>query len=393
MFQSFQDILSQLLPEITGLRHEFHQHPEIRFEERWTSDRIAGFLDQAGIPYRRGLARGTGIIATLEGRGTRTVALRADMDALEIQEETGLPYSSRIPDRMHACGHDGHMACLCGVAKALALRQDDLPGTVKFIFQPGEETAAGGRFMVAEGALEGVDGAFAFHGWPSLPVGYAAIKPGWAMAGAWDFRITVKGAGCHAADPGAGVDPVVVAAYVTTALQTLVSRELDPWECGVVSVSVIQAGNVTNIIPATAELRGTTRALKPEIHEAIANGVRRIAEETAKAFRATAQVEFGPEPYPAVFNPQAMVDLVREAAVEVLGEERFIELESPCMTAEDFAFYLREVPGAILYIGVNPEPGTSYPPLHNATFDFADGALLPAMEVMASIALRFLRTE
>lgn len=381
-----------VLPEIVALRHELHQHPEIRFEEHWTSGRIARFLDDAGVPYESGFAKGTGIVATLRGGDGPTVLLRADMDALEIQEETGLPYASTIPNRMHACGHDGHTACLCGVAKTLARHRDALRGTVKFVFQPAEEEAAGGRLIVEEGVLDGVDAAFALHGWPTLPAGRIGLRSGWTMAGADIFKITVKGKACHGADPGAGVDPIVVAAHITTALQSVVSRELNPWDTGVVTVAKIHAGSATNIIPGSAVLEGTFRSLTAGVRERIEHGIRRIAEKTAEAHRAEAEVFVSETRYPPLYNDETMTDFVRETARAVLGEESVIEQPYPYMGAEDFAFYLQKTPGTFIWLGVNPNPEEPYPSLHNPKYNFSDEAIGPAVRLMSNIVLRYLDT-
>lgn len=394
MDELLRKTVAEILPEIVELRHELHQHPEIRFEEVWTAGRVARFLDQAAIPYQQGLAKGTGIVATIQGgagnHANGVVALRADMDALEIHEETGLPYASQVPNRMHACGHDGHTACLCGVAKVLARHKDRLPGVVKLLFQPAEEVAGGARFMIEDGALDGVDAIFAFHGWPSIPLGQVAIKSGCLMAGAQDFRIVVRGAGCHAADPAAGIDPIVPAAHIVTALQSIVSREIDPRETGVVTIAMIQAGHATNIIPETAELRGTLRSLEPKLQEKLAATLERIAVETARAYRATAEVELGQHPYPPLHNDPAMSGLVRETVIEALGNDKLIELDVPCMASEDFAFYLQRVPGAFFYLGLNPDPAHPYPPLHSARYDFPDAAIPTAVRLLSRLTLRFL---
>ncbi len=390
MKETLQATIEGLTPEIVALRQELHAHPELRFEEHWTSDRVARFLDEAGIPYRRGYAKGTGIVGTLEGGAGKTVLLRADMDALEIEEQTGLPYASQIPNRMHACGHDGHTACLCGVAKTLARHRDRIKGTVKFVFQPAEEEAAGGRYMVEEGVLDGVDAAFALHGWPTIPAGKVGVRSGLLLAGADTFRIVVRGEACHGADPGAGVDPIVTAAYITTALQTVVSRELNPWDAGVVTVGKIQAGAATNIIPETATLEGTFRSFTPEVRAKIEAAVRRVAEQTAASFRATAEVQFSDNAYPPLYNDQAMTDFVREEATAVLGADRVQEIDTPYMGAEDFAFYLRKVPGAFICLGVNPNPGEEYPPLHNPRYNFGDRPIPTAMTLMTTLALSFL---
>ena len=390
MNETIQATIERLTPEIVRLRHELHEHPEIRFQEKWTSGRVARFLDEAGIPYQSGYAKGTGIVATLNGGPGKTVLLRADMDALEIQEATGLSYASKIPNRMHACGHDGHTACLCGVAKTLAFHKARIQGTVKFVFQPAEEEAAGGRFIVQDGVLDGVDAVFALHGWPSLPAGDIGVRNGWLMAGADTFRIVVEGRACHGADPGAGVDPIVTAAHITTALQTVVSRELNPHDAGVVTIGKIHAGTATNIIPETAVMEGTFRSFTPEVRDKIAAAVRRIAEGVASAFRAKATLEISENTYPPLSNDPAMTDFVRQTAGEVLGDGRVHEIASPYMGAEDFAFYLQKAPGSFICLGVNPDPRTAYPPLHNPRYNFGDSPVPVAMTLMSNLALRFL---
>ena len=379
-----------LVPEITALRRELHEHPEIRFEEKWTSDRIARFLDEQGISYERGFAKGTGIVATITGTGSGAVALRADIDALEIEEQTGLPYASKIENRMHACGHDGHTATLCGAAKTLHLLRDQLQGTVKCIFQPAEEGAAGGRFIVEEGVLDDVQAAFALHAWPTLPVGKVGIREGWAMASAGAFHIEIEGKGCHAAEPAAGVDPIVVAAHIVTALQSIVSREVAPHDAAVVTVGKIQAGHVSNIIPEKAIMIGTVRSFDPAIHKRLEDSIRRIVTNTAAAFRATAIVDFGTAPYPALYNDLAMARFVQETVVETFGRENLADMPYPYMGAEDFAFYLQKVPGAYIHLGINPSETESYPSLHNPQFNFNDNALPTAIELMACVAMRFL---
>lgn len=388
-----KDAIASLLPEIVALRHELHEHPEVRYEEQWTADRIAGFLDDAGIPYTRGHAKGTGIAALIEGPGERTVLLRADMDALEIQEETGCDYASRIPQRMHACGHDGHMACLCGAAKLLHDRRHSLAGSVKLIFQPAEEQGAGGRHIVEEGLLDDVGAAFALHGWPALPLGTVGIKSGPALASADFFDIDIQGKGCHGADPAAGVDPVVVASHITTALQTVVSREINPWDPAVLTVARIEAGFTANVIPETAHLEGTFRSLREEVRHRIFGAIERIADHVARAHRATASVRLGACPYPPLHNDPEMSRLARDIIIETLGEEHLNEPEFPAMGAEDFAFYLKKVPGAILFLGLNPDPDRPFAPLHNPHFDFNDEALPIGIEIMARLAVRYLEAD
>ena len=388
--ESIRSTVAEILPAIVGLRHELHQHPEIRFEETWTSDRIARFLDEVGVSYTRGHAKGTGIVATLDGPPGKTVVLRADMDALEIAEETGLPYASTIPERMHACGHDGHMANLCGVVKILTEHRDLLKGTVKFFFQPAEENAAGGRYMVEEGLLDGVDAAFGLHGWPTLRTGVVGVKAGTAMASADFFQITIEGVGTHAADPGSGVDPIAVAGHVLTALQNIVSREIDPWEPAVITVAKIHSGRATNVIPEKAHMEGTFRALSQRVREQIFQAIPRVVEHTAAAHRARGTTEFTGEPYPSLFNDPEMSALAKRVVVDAFGADRLHEPANATMGAEDFAFYLQKVPGAYVFLGVNPSESERYPPLHSPRYDFNDDALPTGIEYMSRIALRFL---
>ena len=391
--ESIRTTIEGLLPEIVSLRHELHQHPEIRFEEEWTSDRIARFLDEVGIPYTRGHAKGTGIVATLEGGPGKTVMLRSDMDALEIEEATGLPYASTIPGRMHACGHDGHMANLCGTVRTLWEHRDQINGRVKFFFQPAEENGAGGRYMVEEGLLQGVDAAFGLHGWPTLKKGVVGVKTGEAMASADFFTITITGAGTHAADPGSGVDPVVVAGHIIIALQSIVSREIDPWRPAVITVARIESGNAPNVIPESAQMEGTFRALSQNVRDQIFEAIPRIAEHTAAAHRAKAVTEFTGESYPFLFNDPEMSAMAKEVVVDTFGADKLDEPRFATMGAEDFAFYLEKVPGAYVWLGVNPSDSERYPALHSPHYDFNDDALPTGIELMCGLALRYLERD
>ncbi len=387
---SIRRTVADILPGIVALRHELHQHPEIRFEEAWTSDRIARFLDEVGVPYTRGHAKGTGIVATLEGAPGKTVVLRADMDALEVAEETGLPYASTIPERMHACGHDGHMANLCGAVKTLSEHRGLLKGIIKFFFQPAEENAAGGRFIVQEGLLDGVDAVFGLHGWPTLRCGVVGVKTGAAMASADFFRIAIEGAGTHAADPGSGVDPIAVAGHVLTALQNIVSREINPWEPAVITVTKIHGGSAANVIAEKAHMEGTFRTLSERVREHILEAIPRVVEHTAAAHRARATVDSVGEPYPVLCNDPKMSEFAKGVVVDTFGRDSLNEPASATMGAEDFAFYLQEVPGAYLFLGVCPSDTDSYPPIHSPHYDFNDDALPTGIELMCRLALRFL---
>jgi len=385
---NFDSILAEILPGLVQLRRELHAHPEIRFQEQWTSDRISQFLTAAGIPHTRGHARGTGIVATLAGASATTVVLRADIDALEIGERTGMPYASQIAGRMHACGHDGHAACLCGAALALAriAEHGPLPNTVKCVFQPGEELGAGGRRIVEEGLIDGASAAFALHAWPGLPVGRFGVKCGPIMASADWFTIKITGRGCHGADPAAGIDPVVVAAQIVIALQTIVSREIDPQNAAVVTVGKIEAGAANNVIPETAVLEGSYRALDTGVRNHVTEAIQRISTSIAAAHRATADVVFGDDYYIPLVNDPTMTDFARKTIVEMLGPDAVVEIPRPAMASEDFAFYLEKAPGSFIVFGMGDAK-----PLHSPYFNFNDDSIPHAIKVLVALATRFRR--
>lgn len=393
IIESLQSDVQRILPEITALRHELHQHPEVRFEELWTSDRIAQFLQDAGVPFTRGHAGGTGIVAVIEGASPGpTIALRADMDALEIEEQTGLPHASTIPGRMHACGHDGHMACLAGAVKVLLQRRPQLRGRVKCIFQPAEEQAAGGRLIVEEGLLDDVSAAFALHGWPQLPLGTVGVGSGCVMAGADFFRIEVIGKGGHGADPAATVDPIVIASHIVLGLQSIVSRETNPWDAAVVSIARIGAGTASNIIPATAWMEGTFRTLGIADRDRVMEAIRRIATNTAAAFRARAEVLGCEHGYPPTINEAAASAFAADTVRQVFGQEALIPITHSYMTAEDFSFYLQRVPGAFLFLG-NAKAGAEAPGLHTAHYDFGDSTIPIGVSLLSALALRSLTED
>ena len=389
MTAPIDSIIGSILPSIIQLRHDLHAHPEIRFEEEWTSDRVSQFLYEANVPHTRGHARGTGIVATLQGASAKTVVLRADLDALEIQEQTGLPYASSIPNRMHACGHDGHVACLCGAALALArlAESQPLPNTVKLVFQPGEELGAGGRLIVEEGLIDGADAAFALHGWPGLPVGMFALKSGPVMASADWFRITITGRGCHGADPARGIDPIVVAAHVIIALQNVISREIDPQDAAVLTIGKVMAGAANNVIPETAVLEGSFRTFSKDVRQHLIDAVGRIASSTAAAFRASAEVAFGEDFYIPLINDPKMTDFARKTIAGVLGPGTVVEMPRPAMASEDFAYYLEKVPGAFMVFGMGG--GEKAASLHAPYFNFNDEAIPSAIKVLTALATQF----
>ncbi|MBI2422847.1 MAG: amidohydrolase [Candidatus Hydrogenedentes bacterium] len=385
------EAIQGFLPEIVALRHALHAHPEIRFEEVWTSNRIAAFLDAHSVPYQRGYAGGTGIVATLGSGDGPVVALRTDMDALEIEELASPPYRSTLPHRMHACGHDGHMATLCGVIKLFAAQRETIPGSLRFIFQPAEEMAAGGRLMVEEGAVDGVKAAFALHCWPGIPVGSAGAGNGIVMASADTFRMDLTGLGGHAANPGATRDPVIAAAQLVNALNHIVSREMNPWEPAVLSVTQIHGGAASNVIPESAWIEGTFRATSETSRGKLFAAVERVGESIGEAYRVDVRLTCSDHGYPPVYNDPAMAALVRTTLEAYRGSQSIVPVNHPYMTAEDFSFYLQQVPGAFIFLG-NDAQGIENPPsLHSPYFNFNDDALPIGIELMARTALNALQ--
>ncbi len=366
--------IAALHAEMTAWRRDLHAHPETAFEEHRTSAFVAGKLGEFGIAVHRGLA-GTGVVGTLEGRagGGRAVALRADMDGLDVEERNDLPYRSTRPGKMHACGHDGHVAMLLGAAKYLAQTRN-FGGTVHFVFQPAEENEGGGRVMVDQGLFERfpVEAVFGMHNWPGLPAGRFAVQAGPVMAAYDVFEIVVQGRGAHGAMPHLGVDPVVVAAQIVTGLQTITSRTIDPLEAAVVSVTQIHGGDTWNVIPPEVTLRGTTRSLRAEVRELIEPAIRRVVEGICAAAGASASVRYERR-YPPTINTPAEAELAARVAAAVAGEKGVIRDLPPSMGSEDFAFMLERRPGCYVRIGNGPREGGRV--LHSPTYDFNDDIL------------------
>jgi len=382
-------IIDGVVDEITSLRHEIHENPELKYEESGTAERVLKHIRPIeGIEIRTGVAE-TGVVATLGGeRDGPCVALRADMDALPMEETTDVAYRSKVPGKMHACGHDGHTSCLVGAVKVLSEIRDDLEGPVKFIFQPAEEGGAGGKRMCEEGVLDDpkVDAIFGFHGWPDFPQGQVGVHPGAFLASSDTFDITIGGTGAHAAFPHFGVDPIVVASHVVTAIQSVVSRNTDPLQSAVVTVADIKAGTAYNIIPQTATLKGTIRALDEMVRQTTHERVRQIAEKTAEAFGARADVtnRFG---YPVTFNHQNACDYAQgvvDGIEDLAGQDML-----PVMGGEDFSFYSERIPAMFLALGVRPLDRDTYPNLHQSDYDFADGAIPHGIRLHTEIARQF----
>jgi amidohydrolase len=376
-----------VLPEVVGLRHDLHSHPELSGEEERTARVVSEWLTRAGIPHRTGVGGGHGIVGTIEGGAGpgKTFALRGDMDALPITEENEVAYRSQNAGVMHACGHDGHTANLMGAALVLKRVKDKLPGRVQLLFQPAEETVNGAESMIRGGALEGVDAILMLHGWPDLGVGQIGVRTGPVMASADIFTVTLHGKGGHGAYPHRTIDPLVAGAEVVAALQTVVAREVSPTAPAVVSVTNFHAGTgAYNVIPEKAELKGTVRTLDRELRDSMAERVERVVKGVCQALRCEYTFEYG-YGTPVTVNDPAIADLVRAVGRDVLGPENVIELPEPTMGAEDFAYYLEHVPGAMFRLGVN----CPYH-LHTPKYDFGDGPLAPGVLMMVEAARRYL---
>jgi hippurate hydrolase len=366
--------------QIVALRRDIHREPELGFDTEKTAKKVLAALDGLPLDIETGVAR-NGIVATLRGGGP-TVALRADMDALPIEEETGLPFSSEIEGRMHACGHDGHTSMLVGAAHALSGMRDRLDGTVKFVFQPAEEGGGGGRVMVDEGVADDVASIFALHLWPGLPFGEVATKAGPIMAAADAFEMEIIGLGGHGAMPHLAADAVVIAAQVVTALQTVVSREVDPVEPAVLTVGEIGAGTAFNIIPQKARLGGTVRTLNSDLRERMPGRMEAVASGVAKGMRGDANLDYTFS-YPVTVNDKGAAGYALGVAEELFGEQSVQELPNPSMTAEDFAFFLEKVPGAFIWLGV----GEDISGLHTPQFAFDEEILPRGSALLAALAL------
>ncbi|MFA6471507.1 MAG: M20 family metallopeptidase [Candidatus Latescibacterota bacterium] len=384
MNDRISQLADSILENIISIRHDIHRNPEIRLQESGTAARIESFLDQAGIKHRR--CAGTGVIGVIGSGKGHTVALRADIDALPIQENTNLPYSSIKPNIAHSCGHDGHTAILLGAAWVLKQLEADLPGKVSLLWQPAEEGGAGADKMIKDGALENPspEAIFALHGWPSIGVGKAGFRFGPAMASTDDFIITVKGKGTHGAMPHAGVDPIVAAARIVEGIQLIRSRMINPLAPLVITIGTIHGGSAVNVIPDEVTLSGTIRTLDPETRSQIPPLMERMIVETARASGAEAEFAMTAG-YPPVINEEMATAFARDALYDILGAGNVVEINDPVMGGEDFAYYLEKIPGAFLRIGLGDRP-----PLHNASFDFNDEAIPCGIRVMAGIAVRFM---
>ncbi|MEN8142188.1 MAG: M20 family metallopeptidase, partial [Thermodesulfobacteriota bacterium] len=363
----------KLITWMRNIRRHLHQHPELPFEEHRTSAYIQKKLGELKIPYRAGLAQ-TGILATLDGGGNNKspcVALRADMDALPLEEKTGLSFSSKTPGVMHACGHDGHIAMLLGAAALL--KDANIQGQVKLIFQPAEEGGGGAESMIRDGALDGVDIIFGGHIDRHFSVGEIAVQEGIICAYTDEFRIEIKGRGGHAAKPHETVDSIVVASLLVMSIQTLVSREINPSHPSVITVGQINGGSAPNVIADLAILEGTIRTTHPGVRDDIFKGLKRMVKAVGELHQATTSILFT-QGYKPIINDPYATSLARKSAELTIGKEMIRELPHPSMGGEDFSYYLDRVPGCFVRFGAR-KAGLTDAPAHSPRFDFDEAAL------------------
>lgn len=385
MWEELRNELRALSPRLVSWRRALHRHPEVGGEEKWTSAFLRGHFERLGIPVKK--IAGTGLRAVLKGRpGGRTVALRADLDALPLHEEGAKSYKSLNPEAAHACGHDGHMAALIGAAELLARRKGQITGNVVFLCQPAEERPPGGaKPMIEAGALDGVEAIFGFHFWQPLPTGMLGVVKGTMMAQSDNFRIIIKGKGGHGSMPHQAVDPILAASHVVVNLQSIISRNVDPLKPAVISFGAVHGGTVPNIIPSAVELTGTARTLDPKVQALIRKRIAEIVEGTCRTFGSSAEFNYE-DGYPPLVNDGPSVDFVLDVARRVLGEESIVAF-APVMGGEDFAYYLQEIPGAFFFLGAGD--GMTHPH-HHPAFDLDERALAPAAFLMTALAMEYL---
>ena len=376
---------------IIEIRRELHKHPELMYEEVKTSALVRRELDKIGITYQSPIAK-TGVLASIGNGNGPCVALRADMDALPIHEETDVPFKSEIDGKMHACGHDCHTAMLLGAAKILKSKENEFNGTIKLFFQPAEEGGAGGKLMRDEGALENptVERIFGLHVWPQMPTGQIGSREGTFLAATTFLDLTIKGVGGHAAVPHLTKDPVLTSAQIITNLQSIISRELDPLDSGVVSISAIQGGQAANVIPPEVKMLGTLRSLTMDGLKKLQKRVKEIAVNIAEAHGCEAIVEYPGNDYPPTVNDGEMWDFAKRVGSDMLGEENVSDLDA-VMGGEDFAYYTEKVKGCFVVLGMQNENIDAIYSVHHPMFKADESALHIGTALHTVFALKSLK--
>ena len=389
-YHKIKDESKSISDWIINIRRELHEHPELMYEEFKTSELIRRELDKLDIPYKHPIAE-TGVLASIGNGNGPCVALRADMDALPIHEETDVPFRSKIDGKMHACGHDCHVSMLLGAAKLLKEKENKINGTVKLLFQPAEEGGAGGKLMREEGALKdpAVERIFGLHVWPQMPSGQIGSREGTFLAATSSLSLTVKGVGGHAAVPQLTKDPVLTSARIITNLQSIISRELDPLDSGVVSITVINGGNASNVIPSDVKVKGTLRSLTMEGLKKLQKRVKEIAEGIAQTHGCEAIVEYVGNDYPPTVNDSDMWKFAKKVGIELLGNENVSDLDA-VMGGEDFAYYTEKVKGCFVVLGMNnPDIDATYS-VHHPMFKADEDALHVGTALHTIFALKSL---
>ena len=368
--------------EVIRLRRDFHMHPELGFEENRTSGIVRDYLNDLGIETR--VMAKTGVVGEINNGGNKRIAIRADMDALPINEENDVPYHSIYPGKMHACGHDAHTAMLLVTAKILS--RMEFEGNVRFIFQPAEEGLNGARRMVEEGAIDGVDSIFGLHVWANLPTGNIAISAGPVLANVDLFRVVIEGNGGHGASPHETVDPIVASSYIISSLQSIVSRNVDPMKSAVITVGKINGGTAFNIIPEEVEFEGTVRTFDEDVHNLIEKRISELIENEAKAFGAKGKIEYRHLNY-ATVNDENLARIGRKVAARIMN----VVEQEPDMGGEDFSEYARIIPGLFAFLGIrNEEKGIIYPH-HNPRFNVDENALIYGVAFEVNMAIELLK--
>ncbi len=383
-----------LLPELIGIRRDFHEYPEISQHEERTAKKVAEYLKAMGVDEVIENVGGHGVIGVIKGaKEGGVVALRADMDALQIKEETGAEYRSKNEGVMHACGHDNHMTGLLGAAKLLLERRDEIAGTVKLVFQPAEEMSpvGGSRGILESGVLDDIGAIYGLHVWPDLPHGTVGVKAGPLMAATDHFTITIHGKSAHGAKPDQGNDAVVLGAQFVMAAQSIVSRRVSPLDNAVVTFGIFHAGTRYNIIAGECVLDGTVRTLNEKTRDMIEDALRKQLDALCLQSGATADIVYG-RGYPALVNHADDVALIRKTAVSLFGEENVVDVEFPAMPAEDFSFYLKEKKGAFVWLGTAKEGQEAWP-LHNSHFDVDEDILWRGAALLAQTAIDYLAAK
>ena len=379
--------------ELIHWRRDFHRNPELGFEEYRTSRVIKEFLKNEGIGYQE--ISGTGICATIQGnisgKSVKTVALRADMDALPLIDKKGTEYSSNIQGKMHACGHDAHMAILLGVAKILNETKESINGTVKLFFEPAEETVGGARFMIKEGILENpfVDGIFGLHVSEDIEAGFIGVKRGVVNAASNPFTIKIKGKGGHGAHPDTTIDPIVISSSVILAIQSIVSREIPPTDAALITIGSIRGGTAANIIPEEIIIEGIIRTMKKELREYIKSRLVEVVEGIVKAMRGIVEI-YIEESYPCLYNNDEMLDIVFESAEAIIGKDKIKILQNPSMGVESFAYFSMERPSAFYYLGSGNKEKGIINPAHGSYFDIEEQCLPIGVALQCEAVMRFL---